>query len=98
MSAVPFTWRLVTGPPKPSLTPSSCAARWAPFLTTDQNEPSSLCVTIANVRPLPCVWLTDDDPPPDAAVEPPALLDDVLLLPPPHAATTTAATARKARG
>src|SRR5919197_4233288 len=63
-----------------SLTPSSLAACWAPFLTTDQNEPSSLCVTIAIVRPLPCVWLTD-------WVEP---LDDVIglpfssFLPPPH--------------
>ena len=41
-----------------SLTPSSLAACSAPFLTTDQNEPSSLCVTIANVRSLPWVRLT----------------------------------------
>src|SRR6478736_10156337 len=41
-----------------SLTPSSLAACWAPFLTTDQNEPSSLWVTIAMVMPLPCVRAT----------------------------------------
>src|SRR3954454_7816183 len=41
-----------------SLTPSSLAACSAPFLTTDQNEPSSLWVTIANVRPEPCVSVT----------------------------------------
>ena len=78
-----------------SFTPSSCAACWAPFLTTDQNEPSSLWVTIAIVRPLPCVWLTLCVPPPDAAVDP-LELDD-LPLPPPHAATTRAVTARTAR-
>src|SRR5690242_7616236 len=42
-----------------SLTPSSLAACSAPFLTTDQNEPSSLWVTIANVRLLPWVRSTD---------------------------------------
>ena len=36
-----------------SLTPSSLAACSAPFFTTDQNEPSSLCVTIANVSSRP---------------------------------------------
>src|SRR3954467_11406159 len=46
-----------------SLTPSSLAACWAPFLTTDQNDPSSLWVTIANVRLLPCVRLTVLNPP-----------------------------------
>src|SRR4051795_8153617 len=44
-----------------SLTPSSLAACCAPFFTTDQNEPSSLCVTIANVRFEPCVSSTVDD-------------------------------------
>src|SRR3954467_12429622 len=44
-----------------SLTPSSLAACWAPFLTTDQNEPSSLWVTIAKVRPLPWVRLTSEE-------------------------------------
>src|SRR3954466_4676243 len=42
-----------------SLTPSPFAASPAPFLTTDQNEPSSLWVTIAIVRLLPWVRLTD---------------------------------------
>src|SRR4051812_3929202 len=41
-----------------SFTPSALAAAWAPFFTTDQNEPSSLCVTIANVRPDPWVRST----------------------------------------
>src|SRR3954471_22230703 len=70
-----------------SLTPSSLAACWAPFLTTDQNEPSSLCVTIANVRSLPWVRLTacvpslDDDLPPESS-------------PPPQPTTTSALSAR----
>src|SRR5919108_3829126 len=76
-----------------SLTPSSLAACCAPFLTTDQNEPSSLCVTMANVRPLPWVWLTVWDAPP-VALEP---LLEVLLLPPPPQAATSAARARTAR-
>src|SRR3954449_5773564 len=42
-----------------SLTPESLAACSAPFLTTDQNEPSSLWVTIAIVRLPPWVRLTD---------------------------------------
>src|SRR4051794_7063214 len=37
-----------------SLTPSACAAASAPFLTTDQNEPSSECVTIAIVMSPSC--------------------------------------------
>src|SRR6476659_8939046 len=61
-----------------SLTPSSLAACSAPFLTTDQNEPSSLCVTIANVRSLPWVRLT--------AWVPPLEDDLLLLLLPPHPA------------
>src|SRR3954453_13262104 len=68
-----------------SLTPSSSAACWAPFLTTDQNEPSSLWVTIANVRPLPWVRLTSEDD----------FLSDLTGLPlasflPPQPATMTA--------
>src|SRR3954463_14757268 len=43
-----------------NFTPSALAAASAPFLTTDQNEPSSLWVTIANVRPEPCVSWTFD--------------------------------------
>src|SRR3954468_17105135 len=62
-----------------SLTPSSLAACWAPFLTTDQNEPSSECVTIANVRPEPCVSCTFDLSPEDFGAELPPLL---LLLEP----------------
>src|SRR3954470_3964275 len=69
-----------------SWTPSSFAACCAPFFTTDQNDPSSLWVTIANFRLLPWVRLTfaglllDDDPPP-------LVLELVLLLdPPPHPA------------
>src|SRR3954447_6975225 len=62
-----------------SWTPSSLAACWAPFLTTDQNEPSSLWVTIANFRLLPWVrstfagLLLVDDP---LAVELELLLSD----------------------
>src|SRR4051795_11348322 len=52
-----------------SLTPSALAAAWAPFLTTDQNEPSSLWVTMANVSPLPWVRLTCCDEPVDVPVE-----------------------------
>src|SRR3954452_18468933 len=44
-----------------SLTPSSLAACWAPFLTTDQNDPSSEWVTMANVSPLPWVRLTSSE-------------------------------------
>ena len=76
-----------------SLTPSSLAACSAPFLTTDQNEPSSLCVTIANVRPDPWVRLTSCEP--DAAVLLPVVglpLSSLLLLPP-HPAATSAASA-----
>src|SRR4051812_15041026 len=81
-----------------SLTPSSLAACWAPFLTTDQNEPSSLCVTIANVRPLPWVWLTPCDAPRGGELEPllALLLVDLLLPPPPQPAATSATTARTA--
>src|SRR4051812_5590921 len=80
-----------------SLTPSSLAACWAPFLTTDQNEPSSLCVTIANVSPLPWVWLTVCDPPPaEDDDEPDALELLVDLPPPPQPAATSAVTARTA--
>src|SRR3954451_16972447 len=67
-----------------SWTPSSFAACCAPFLTTDQNDPSSLWVTIANFRLLPWVrstfaglLLVDD---PLAAVE----LELELLLDTPH--------------
>src|SRR4051794_22669944 len=69
-----------------SLTPSSLAACWAPFLTTDQNDPSSLCVTIAKVSPLPWVCSTVSVPP--AGVD---VLD--LLLEEPHPAAMSAATA-----
>src|SRR3954462_11000181 len=81
-----------------SFTPSSFAACCAPFLTTDQNEPSSLWVTIANVRPLPCVWLTDSDAPPLADELEEAELELLLELlpPPPQPAATSAATARTA--
>src|SRR4051812_6384937 len=41
-----------------SLTPSAFAACCAPFFTTDQNDPSSLWVTIANFRLLPWVKST----------------------------------------
>src|SRR3954447_7334941 len=76
-----------------SLTPSSLAACSAPFLTTDQNVPSSECVTIANVRPLPCVWLTVPDA--DVPLEPVELpFWSLLLLP--HPAASSAATARQA--
>src|SRR4051794_24398363 len=72
-----------------SLTPSSLAACSAPFLTTDQNDPSSLCVTMAIVRPLPCVRLTSSEPPDGVDVLPELL----SLLLPPHAATSSAAKA-----
>src|SRR5436190_2819111 len=70
-----------------SLTPSSLAAACAPFFTTDQNEPSSLWVTIANVRPLPCVRLTL--PPPEVAVDfvLVVVLLELLLDPPQPTAT-----------
>src|SRR4051794_29161617 len=71
-----------------SLTPSAWAAAWAPFLTTDQNEPSSLCVTIANVSPEPCVSCTFDLSPEDFGAELPPL----LLLLEPQAARTRAST------
>src|SRR4051812_40230877 len=64
-----------------SLTPSAFAAACAPFFTTDQNDPSSLWVTIANFRLLPWVrstfagLLLVDDPPLE--------LELVLLLDPP---------------
>src|SRR3954453_12867915 len=72
-----------------SWTPSSLAACWAPFLTTDQNDPSSLWVTIANFRLLPWVrstfagllLLLVDDPLPELALE---LV--LLLAPPPQPA------------
>src|SRR5207253_1453527 len=70
------------------LTPSAWAAAWAPFLTTDQNDPSSLCVTIANVSPEPCVSWTFDLPPEDFD---PELLPLPLLLEP-QAARTRAST------
>src|SRR3954454_8134126 len=78
-----------------SLTPSSLAACWAPFLTTDQNDPSSLWVTIAIVSPLPCVRSTPCDVLVVAAPAAPALLLDVVLssLLPPHPAATTAPSA-----
>src|SRR4051795_9177625 len=76
-----------------SLTPESLAACSAPFLTTDQNEPSSECVTIAMVSPLPCVCSTVPD-----ADEPLLLLElpfsSLLLLPQP--AASRAATTRQA--
>src|SRR4051795_6978447 len=61
-----------------SLTPSSLAACSAPFLTTDQNEPSSEWVTIAIVIPLP--WVSSTFLPSEDAL----LL--LLLLELPHAA------------
>src|SRR3954462_14355659 len=73
------------------LTPSACAAAAAPFLTTDHNEPSSECVTIAIVMSPAC-----------DAFELELELDDVfelglvlvsasvLLFEPPQAATNTA--------
>src|SRR3954470_879255 len=70
-----------------SFTPSSFAACWAPFLTTDQNDPSSLWVTIANFRLLPWVrstfagLLLVDDPVLLLALE------LVLSLAPPHPTT-----------
>src|SRR5262249_38426266 len=78
-----------------SLTPSSLDACSAPFLTTDQKEPSSECVTIAIVRPLPCVWLTV----PDAAepLEPLVELPFASLLLLPQPTTSSAATARPAK-
>src|SRR3954468_4171426 len=76
-----------------SLTPSALAAASAPFLTTDQKEPSSECVTIAMVMPLPCVWLTvpDADEPPEVELP----FSSLLLLP--HPAATSAATTRPAK-
>src|SRR3954453_2376254 len=53
-----------------SLTPSSLAACWAPFLTTDQTEPPSLCSPIANVGPLPWVWWPPCAAPPEGEPEP----------------------------
>src|SRR4051812_12119883 len=76
-----------------SLTPASLDACSAPFLTTDQNEPSSECVTIAKVRPLPCVWLTVPDA--DVPLEPVELPFWSLLLLPPQPAATSAATTRQ---
>src|SRR3954453_11508913 len=73
-----------------SFTPSSLEACCAPFLTTDQNEPSSLCVTIANVSPLPWVCVTDCVPPPADDELAPLLELLVDLLPPPQAATSAA--------
>src|SRR3954470_10462235 len=69
-----------------SLTPSSLAACWAPFLTTDQNEPSSLGVTIANVSRVPWVGCPPGGPPRAGGGEPllALLLVDLLLLPPPQ--------------
>src|SRR5438552_1514915 len=66
----------------------SFAACWAPFLTTDQNEPSSLWVTIAMVMLLPCVSATL---PLLVEALPPLELDVVLLLPdPPQPAANSA--------
>src|SRR3954466_11257021 len=82
-----------------SLTPSSLDACCAPFFTTDQNEPSSLWVTIAKVRLLPCVRSTLGEPPLDV-VELDWLLLAVLLvvlsLPPPQPAATRATRASTA--
>src|SRR3954452_7321879 len=69
-----------------SLTPSAWAAACAPFFTTDQNEPSSLWVTMAKVRPEPWVSWTFDLPPEDFDAEFPLL----LLLLDPQPATTRA--------
>src|SRR3954452_25280199 len=69
-----------------SLTPSAWAAACAPFFTTDQNEPSSLWVTMAKVRPEPWVSWTFVLPE-DCDRE---LLSLLLLLLEPHPATTRA--------
>src|SRR3954449_10925934 len=71
-----------------SLVPSSLDACWAPFFTTDQNEPSSLCVTIANVRFEPCVRSTLSVPV-DAELPVP-VLEDFLLSSPPQPTAKTA--------
>src|SRR3954466_2320077 len=73
-----------------SLTPSSLAACWAPFLTTDQNDPSSLCVTMAKVMPLPWVRLPSSDPAEDPDFDPEDELDPLLLDDPPQPATNSA--------
>src|SRR3954447_1578768 len=85
MSCASFCGSLLDGL-QISLTPSSLAACWAPFFTTDQNEPSSLWVTMANVRPEPWVSSTFDLPPEDFDAEFPLL----LLLLDPQPATTRA--------
>src|ERR687884_435316 len=72
-----------------SLTPSALAAACAPFLTTDQNEPSSLWVTMANVRPEP--WVSVTFPFPDLVLDLPLLLLLLLLLEP-QPATSRAST------
>src|SRR3954469_18566993 len=78
-----------------SLTPSSLDACSAPFLTTDQNEPSSLWVTIANVRPLPWVSSTEDVPP-DVFVADLSPDDLSLLSSPPNPAATSAPSTSRA--
>src|SRR4051812_20643768 len=77
-----------------SLTPSAWAAAWAPFLTTDQNEPSSLCVTIAKVRPEPWVSWTFFLP---LAPEDEEFLLLLLLLDPQAARTRASRSAAKPR-
>src|SRR3954468_6430266 len=72
-----------------SLTPSSLAACSAPFLTTDQNEPSSLWVTIANVRSLPWGRATSSAFFEDELDD----LDELLSLDDPQPATSRATTA-----
>ncbi len=61
ISCASFSGSLLDGL-QTSLTPSSFAACSAPFLTTDQNEPSSECVTMAIVRSVPCVSWTSSPP------------------------------------
>ena len=82
ISCASFSGSLLDGL-QTSLTPSSLAACSAPFLTTDQNEPSSECVTMAIVRSLPCVSWTSSPPLSSVfvAVSSPEL---------PHAANTSA--------
>jgi hypothetical protein len=87
MSCASFCGSLFAGL-QMSLTPSALAAASAPFLTTDQNEPSSLWVTMANVSPEPWVSVTPSLPP---DFEPELSLPLLLLLEP-QPATSRAST------
>src|SRR3954465_3767535 len=72
-----------------SLTPSALAAASAPFLTTDQNEPSSEWVTMATVMSTSAAGALPELVPLVVVAEPPELVDA-----PPHAAANTASAAR----